>query len=159
MELARIEATAQFGLHNPRRPRKRSRTLLPSIRSIPVILDTLLQIYAQTNRLQEALATSEQIIQADPERAQSYINQAMLHLKANEPDKAIASVQRILQKSPQQPQALLYKIFLFIQKKDYAGARIAIDTLFNVDPENREALLYKGVIEMETKAYAAASAL
>jgi tetratricopeptide (TPR) repeat protein len=99
---------------------------------------------------------SEQIIAADPDRAQSFINLATLHLRHSDPSKAIAAVDRILQKSPQQPQALLYKIFLLIQAKDYANARAAIDALLNVESSNVEALLYKGVIEVETKAYAKA---
>jgi tetratricopeptide (TPR) repeat protein len=151
LELVRIEATAQFNLGDAAAA---ERTLLDAYAKHPKqpgVLDTLLQIYAQKDRLQDALATSERIIEADPERAQSFINQATLHVKQNDFDQAIASVNRILQKSPQQPQALLYKIFLLIQKKDYNAARSAIDALLNVEPQNPEALLYRGVVEIENK--------
>lgn len=153
LQLARIEATAQFGLQRQDEAETILKQAFARHPKYPAILDTLLQIYAQTDRLDEALATSEQIIQADETRAQSYINQATLYLRKNEPDKAIASVERILQKRPQLPQALLYKIFLLIQSKEYDKATTAIDSLLDVDSDNTDALLYQAVIDIENKAF------
>lgn len=156
LELARIEASAHFSLQNVTQAERILRDAAAKYPKYPAVLDTLLQIYVQTDRLDEALQTSEAIIQADPDRAQSYINQATLYRRKNDATNALATVDRILRKSPQQPQALLYKIFLLIQAKDYAQARSAVDALLNVDPDNPEALLYKGVIDIETKEYAGA---
>ena len=156
LPLARIEATAHFSRQHIAEAEKTLKEAFARHPKHPAILDTLLQIYAQTGRLDEAIATSEEIIEADPGRAQSYINQATLHLRKEQPEKAIATVERILLTSPQQPQALLYKIFLLIQAKDYPNARAAIDALLNVDPENADALLYQAVIEIEKKDYAKA---
>ncbi len=156
LEVARIEATAQFGLKNTAAAEQVLRAAFAKYPKYPGILDTLLQVLSQTGRVDDAIELSEQIIRADPSRAQSYINQATLYRTRNENEKAVAAVDRILQKSPQQPQALLYKIFLLIQTKDYAKAKASIDALLNVDSENTEALLYKGVIDIETKSYEAA---
>jgi tetratricopeptide (TPR) repeat protein len=156
LELARIEATALFSQLKTSEAEKVLRDAFARHPRYPAILDTLLQIYAQTDRLGDALETSEIVVAADPDRAESFINLAKLHLRNQEPARAIAAVDRVLQKSPQQPQALLYKIFLLIQAKEYASARSAIEALLNVDPENVEALLYKAVVEIETKAHARA---
>ena len=153
LELARVEATAHFALHDIARAEKIVRDTFASHPKEPGILDTLLQIYSQTDRLDDALKTSETIINADPDRTQSYINQATLYLKKKDQAMALASVDRVLQKSPQQPQALLYKIFLLIQANDFPKARTAIDGLLSVEPDNVEALLYKGVAEIESKSY------
>ena len=156
LQAARIEATAQFGLDKPAEAERVLQAAFAKYPQYPGILDTLLQIYAQTKRLDKALETSETIIAADPNRAQSYINQASLYRRKDDSTNAMAAVDRILKKSPQQPQALIYKIFLLIQGKDYAQARSSIDALLSVEPDNIEALLYKGVVELETKAYAKA---
>lgn len=154
LQMARIEASALFSLENAAEAEKILRDAFEKYPKSPGILDTLLQIYAQTDRLDKAVQLSEEIIQADSDRVQSYINQATLYRKQNDSTNALAAVDRILKKLPQQPQALLYKIFLLIQGKDYAQARSAIDALLSVDPDNSEALMYKGVIEIETQAYA-----
>jgi Flp pilus assembly protein TadD len=156
LELARIEASAQFALHNNAEAEKVLQAAFAKYPKYPGILDTLLQIYAQSDRLPAAVAMSQTIINADPDRAQSYVNQAALYLRDKEPGKAIQSIDQILQKSPQQPQALLYKTFLLIEAKDFVKAKAAVDALLNVEPENGEALLYKAVVEIETKAFARA---
>lgn len=153
LQLARVEATALFGLQRQAEAEKVLKETFAQHPKQPAVLDTLLQIYAQTDRLDDAIATSEQIIQADPDRVESYMNQATLYLKKNAPDQAIASVERILQKRPQHPQALLYKIFLLVQAKDYEKARATIDSLLEVDSENTDALLYQAVIEIDNKNY------
>ncbi|MFO1501450.1 MAG: tetratricopeptide repeat protein, partial [Verrucomicrobiota bacterium] len=156
LQVARIEATAQFALQKPQEAERVLKEAFAKYPKYPGVLDTLLQIYAQTGRLEEALATSETMIAADPDRAQSYINQSTLYRRMKDSTNALAAVERILKKSPQQPEALLYKVFLLIQAKDFAQAKTAIDGLLAVDSENINALLYKGVIDLETKAYAEA---
>jgi len=162
LELARLEASAQFALHNPAYAEKILRDAYAKYPRYPGVLDTLLQIYVQTNRLPDAFMTAQAIINADPDRVQSYINQAALYYRNKDAAKAQQSIEQILQKSPQQPQALLYKIFLLIEgnegkeAKDYTKARAAIDSLLAVEPDNGEALLYKGVVEIKSKQYAKA---
>lgn len=153
LELARVEANAYFSLRDIPQAEKAVREAFSRHPKEPWILDTMLQIYSQTDRIDDAIETSEKIIKADPERTQSYINQATLYLKKKEPAQALAAIERVLQKSPQQPQALLYKIFLLMQANDSAKARVAIDGLLTVEPDNVEALLYKGVVEIESKSY------
>jgi tetratricopeptide (TPR) repeat protein len=156
LELARLEASAQFARHNTNEAEKILRAGFAKYPKYPGILDTLVQLYIQTDRLPDAFSTAQAIINADPDRVQSYINQAALYYRTKDTAKALQSIDQILQKSPQQPQALLYKIFLLLETKDYAKARTAIDTLLTVEPENGEALLYKGVVEIETKQFAKA---
>lgn len=156
LEMVRIEASAHFGLQKTAEAERILREAFAKYPKYPAILDTLLQIYSQTDRLAEALREAERIVELDPDRTQSFINQAALYMKNHEPAKAIAAVERILQKSPQHSQALLYKVFLLIQNKDYDKARSAIAALLKEDPEHPEALLYKGVVEIESKTHAAA---
>jgi tetratricopeptide (TPR) repeat protein len=153
METIRLEASALFAL----RKTDEAVNLLVEAASRhpknPGVLDTLVEIYAQTERFQDALATAEKIIQADPNRPTSHINKAILHFSNNDYPKAIASVDRVLEKSPHHPQALPYKIFILLQSKEFDKARTEIERLLNAEPDNPEALLYKAVVEIETKAY------
>jgi Flp pilus assembly protein TadD len=156
VELARIEATAQFALGNKSQAEQMLKDAYARHPKFPGVLDTLLQIYAQTDRLDDAIQAAEGLVKSDPDRVESSINLATLYFRKNDFTNAMASVDRVLQKSPQQPQALLYKIFLLIQAKDFAKARSSIDALLNVEPDNPGALLYKGVVEIETKNHAKA---
>ncbi len=156
LELARLEALAQFHLGHVGEVEKKLNAAFAKHPKSPAVLDPLLQIYAQTNRMQDALDLAQKIIQADPDRAEAYVNLAALHLNNKEPDKAIEALDQILKKFPVQPEALLYKIFVLTQKKDYAKAKSEVERLLSVEPDNADALLNKAVIEIQSKEYAAA---
>jgi tetratricopeptide (TPR) repeat protein len=152
-EIARVQATALFNLGRKDEAEKALLDGFAKFPKNPGILDTLLQIYEQTGRFQDAIDTAEKIIQADPDRAQSYINEAQLYRSKQENDKAMAVLDRILKKFQTQPQVLLYKIYTLIELKSFSQAAKDVDRLLSVDPDNFEALLYKGVINIETKSF------
>lgn len=151
LELARLEGVAQLESGKQAEAERFLQETFAKYPKSPGILDPLLQLYAQTDRLKDAFSTAERIIRADPDRAQSYINQAALYLKVNDPTNALASVDGILQKFPNQPDALLYKIFILIQSKDYPKAKAAVESLLSVEPENIEGLLNQAVVDVQTK--------
>jgi tetratricopeptide (TPR) repeat protein len=153
LEFLRLEASALFALRRTDEAIKLLTDAAPRYPKHPGVLDTLVEIYAQTEQFQHALATSERIIQADPNRPKSYINQAILHFNNRDYPKALASVDRVLSNSPHHPQALPYKIFILLQAKEFDQARTEIERLLKADPANHEALLYKAVVEIESKAY------
>jgi tetratricopeptide (TPR) repeat protein len=153
LELVRIKASSLFALRKIDEAIQTLREAAAKYPKHPGVLDTLVEIYAQTDRRAEALATADKIILADPNRAKSYINQAILHFNTGDYENAITSCDRVLQKSPHHPEALPYKIFILLQAREFDRARTEIDRLLTAEPGNTEALLYKAVVELETKAY------
>jgi tetratricopeptide (TPR) repeat protein len=156
LELIRIEATAEFSLGNKDKAIKLLQDAFAAHPKYPAILDPLVQIYAQTDRLPDALATIDKMIQADPDRPQTSINEAALYLNNKQPEKAVEAVDRILKKTPNQPEALLYKVFILGEMKEYSRATNEIERLLSVDQDNPEALLYKGVLAIQSKSYESA---
>jgi tetratricopeptide (TPR) repeat protein len=156
LELTRLEATAQFGLGNKQKAEAILTEAFAKNPKNPGILDPLIQMYAQTDRLPDAFSTVDKMIQADPDRAQTAISQAGLYLNDKQPAKALEAVDRILKKFPNQPDALLYKVYLLSEAKDYSGATNQIERLLSVEPDNTEALLYKAIVDIQNKSYEAA---
>jgi tetratricopeptide (TPR) repeat protein len=153
LELLRLKAAAYFAKTNHSAAEQLLVQAQSKFPDHPSVLETLVMLYGQIGRTDEALNVIAKLLKVSPDNPKALINQATLYFNTNKIDLAIQSLDRVLQKDPKNLQALLYKVFMFTETKDYDKAQAAVEKILVLDPDNTEALLYQGGIFIETKKY------
>jgi tetratricopeptide (TPR) repeat protein len=150
IELIRLESMAHFNKGDFVTAEK---ILLDARRQNPtnnLLLDALVQIYVQANRLTNALATLDEGLKLDPGNTAALLNKAYVCMKLEDYDQANGAVSAVLKKDPGNAQALLDRGAICIQTKAYKDAVAPLDQLLKLQPDNRVALMNRAIANLQS---------
>ncbi len=115
------------------------------------------RISVEAQKYEQAVASFERAIAANPAFEPAYMAQATLHESRQEKDKAIAVLQNYLQRvNLHNKDVRQHLIQLYISTKDYAGGLAEVQKMLEDNPDDLDAQLRRALIYGEKKEYAKA---
>jgi len=112
------------------------------------------RISIEAGHVEQALASFDRAIAANPAFEPAYLAQASLYESRQEKDKAIAVLQKYLQRvNPRNKDIRQHLIQLYITTKDYAGGLTELQKMLDEDPGDLDAQLRMALIYGEKKEF------
>lgn len=115
------------------------------------------RISIEAGNAEQALASFDRAITANPSFEPAYLAQASFYESRQEKDKAIAVLQKYLQNvNPQNKDIRQHLIQLYVSTKDYAGGLAELEKMLEEDPGDLDAQLRMALIYGEKKEFSKA---
>lgn len=115
------------------------------------------RISIEAGNAEQALASFDHAIAANPSFEPAYLAQASFHESRQEKDKAIAVLQKYLQHvNPRNKDIRQHLIQLYVATKDYAGGLAELEKMLEEDPGDLDVQLRMALIYGEKKEFAKA---
>ena len=112
------------------------------------------RIFLEAGNAEQALASFQRAIAANPAFEPAYLAQSSLYESRQEKDKAIGVLQRYLrQVNPRNKDVRQHLIQLYISTKDYVGGLAELEKILKDDPSDLDALLRTALIYGEKKEF------
>lgn len=116
-------------------------------------LQAYAEAFAKIGKFDEALATVNKIIQANPNAAMGYLLRARLKIMSGDVDAGIEDLDQVLVRQPRSVPALLMRASLYIDKEDYTAALRDVERALAADSGNAQALLMRASLNAQEGKY------